>query len=108
MFKSRLNYQISFCELIDKLNDKGCLQVIRLLQQTMKCNDLNGSLIKILNNLSQQLPMDALPDIYNKIEKMVEDESHRKQPPEKTKTTDNNDVLFPLLELPSVHSKYSA
>ena len=101
MLKSRLNYHISFCELIEKLNEKGCLNVIRLLQQTMKFNDLNGLLIKILHNFSQQFPMDVLPDIYNKIEKIVEEESGQKQS-RKTKITDNanSDVLFPLLKLP--------
>ena len=103
MLKSRLNYQVCFCELIDKLNDNGCISVIRLLQQTMKCNDLNALLIKILNNLSQQFPTDALPDICNKIAKIVEDESCRKQSRETIVRITHNvnvDVLFPLVELP--------
>ena len=101
MSKSRLSYQVSFCELVENLNNNGCLSVIRLLQQTMKCSNLNGLLVKILNNLSQQFSIDVLGDICHKIEKIVENESCRKQSRTTTITDDStSNVLFPLLELP--------
>ena len=51
MSKSLLNERISLCESIERLNDEGCFDVIRLLQKELGCGSLNQLLIRLIINL---------------------------------------------------------
>ena len=69
MSKSRLNVQISLCESVEQLNDKGCVETIRLLQQNLGSNDLNEFLIKIIIQMTNNSTINSL----EKMDKEIKD-----------------------------------
>ena len=70
MSESCLSQKISLCRFIDTLNYDGCLQVIRLLQQSQNCDCLNQFLIKILMKMTDKMDVELLQHIHNEIKQI--------------------------------------
>ena len=67
MSKSRLSHRIQLIQLIVGLDDSGCLDVIRLIQQESECKSLNEMIIKIVMECTKNLSNDCFIKIENDI-----------------------------------------
>ena len=102
MSRSTLSIKISLSELVERLNDDGCVNVIRLLQNELGHDTLNTMVNKIIMQLTQNLSNESLI----KIEKTIKDKYSQHFTQNTLPTTKKNNVsadtvLFPLLRLPN-------
>ena len=79
MTKSVLCHKVWTCESIERLNDNGCLEVIRLLSNAMGYSNLNQFAIKLLMNLNDNVINDTLTDIENLITEKLSNSSYYRQ-----------------------------
>ena len=104
MSKSVLSRRIDICNSISKLNEDGCLDVIRLIQNVMRLDDLNELTTKTFMDYSNDCKIDQIIQFDNEIKQRVsnrrychsDSQSHKK----KTIPNINNNIKFPLLRLP--------
>ena len=106
MTKSLLCRQISVCDSIAKLNEEGCFEAIRLLQNVMGLNNLNQFIIKMFMNISNNFTIDNLIKLDNQFSSLKlsnnNNQSKSKQTSNQTYMSKNLDktIPFPLLRLP--------
>ena len=100
MSKSRLSHRIQLIQLIVGLDEAGCLDVIRLIQEELEYKSLNEMLINIIMQCTKNLSNDCFIKIENGIKQKYQ------QYPIKQKTssinkTQNKNILFDLHRLPN-------
>ena len=113
MSQSRLSYIVSLCQSIEKLNDNGCFQVIRLLQSPSGCHTMNHLVKQIMMNITKTMNVELLQEMDNKVQKMVGNEKYNINNSMDHHTDDdaitigfsNNKIykkttIFPLFRLP--------
>ena len=69
MSKSVLSTRICVAESLSRLNDDGCVEVIRLLQNVAEHGDFNSIVCKLFIDISTNWPMDRA----TKVQKIVSD-----------------------------------
>ena len=104
MSTSRLSLQICLCEAMKHLNESSFVDVIRLQQQHLGYNDLNGFMIKIIMEMTKNCPMESLKNLEKEVNDLVNNNKHvrsvNKQTTKTTNHNNNNNKLFPLHSLP--------
>ena len=86
------------CLYVEKLNDDGCLQVIRLLQHSQKYQNLNQLLVNIILKMTENMNIESLQLINNEM-KYVQSQQSVNNKLKNGKNCDKN-VIFPLIRLP--------
>ena len=71
MSKSRLSHKLALCDLIDQLDDKACINVIRSIHDELDCDNLNMLLCKIILECTSKTTTDSLVKIENVIKDNV-------------------------------------
>ena len=97
-----LSKKVSVCDLIDKLDETQCLDVIRLWQDELDCKNLNELLIKLIIRTKDMFTIKSLDNIKKNIQQIIENKPKLKSP-KPVKKNDNNQMkpeIFPLLRLP--------
>ena len=108
MSESCLSQKISLCRCIETLNDDGCLQVIRLLQNH-QC--LNQVLLQVVLKITDNMNVESLQDMNNQMKQIACNNKYvQKSPDNKLKnfadcTSVNTNqpcenIIFPLSRLP--------
>ena len=113
MSESCLSQRISLCRYIEGLNDDGCLQVIRLLQQSQKYTNLNQFLKKVVIKTTEKMNHESLEHVNNEVKQISSNNKYiridtpldNKQRKKKqcTSTSISNkgeNIIFPLFRLP--------
>ena len=102
MSRSALSIKISVCELVESLNDDGCVDVIRSLQNELG----HGTFITIIRMIIIQHTQGLSKQSLIKIEKMIKDRYFQHSTSNIASATNihntlKNSVLFPLDRLPN-------
>ena len=71
MSKSRLSHKLALCDLIEQLDDKACINVIRSIHTELGCDNLNMLLRKIILRCTSKTTTDSLIKIENVIKDIV-------------------------------------
>ena len=71
MSQSRLSHKISLCDLIGKLDENECIDVIRTIYHELGFNDLNALLIKIVMTFTETTTTNSLIIIKNTIKQLM-------------------------------------
>ena len=104
MFRSNLALKISIGELVERLNDDACVDVIKLVQHELGHDSLNALVKKIIIQFTQTLPNESLAKIEKKIRDKYSQHSTSSAVPAIQSNINNTaavdyDVIFPLLKL---------
>ena len=104
MPRSSLAVKVGIAEIVERLNDDECVDVIRLLQYELGHKTINSMLHQIIMQLTQRVTHESLI----KIEKTIKDKYCQHFARKKAATTEQNQditteelVVFPLHRLPS-------
>ena len=104
MSQSRLSYKISLCQSIEKLNDSGCFEVIRLLQHKSGCQDLNCFVTTVIMQMTQTMDVEWLTQMDNTVKEMISNDNYTKSKKlcsnDVAKSNTSETIIFPLLQLP--------
>ena len=65
MSKSRLSHKISLCQLVEKLDENGCMDVIQSIHNELGCDSMNALLQKMLTKFTETSTTDSLVRIQN-------------------------------------------
>ena len=109
-YRSRLCHQISLVDEVCRLDDNGCVAVFKLLQEELKCVNLNQILSKfIMSSCTDALPNTSFTKLENTIKEKYLNECispKLKMPPRDDNNPNNHlahpkqDLTFPLHRLP--------
>ena len=79
MFFSTLGDKIALCQSVERLNEQECLDVIRMIQEELRCSTMNQLLTKMIVNMEDMFTSKNISRIKNAIQKMVENRSNHNQ-----------------------------
>ena len=74
MKQSRLSHTISLCESIETLNEFGCLEVVRVLQQQSSIKNLHAIIIQVMMHATATMSITSLLALKDKV-KSIRDNS---------------------------------
>ena len=101
-----LGFKIGICNLIEKLDEKECLKVIRSLRDELGCGNLNQLLIKLILQMKDTFTLDSLENIKTNIQHIIDsnrrlkqEQRHIEQKINVCNDTQDNNPIFPLLRL---------
>ena len=66
------------CKLIDVLNDTGCINAIRVLQQMGGCQNLNGFLTKMTMQMTETMSFESIQQLKSCIQQITTDMNQTK------------------------------
>ena len=104
MVKSVLSGRIGVCNSISKLNNDGCLDVIRLLQNVLRLDDLNQFIMKMFMDNSNNWTIDQIIQFENEIKQTLSNQnyihfhSHSQSQSDKNKAITNKNKAIRLHE----------
>ena len=100
MSKSLLCRRISLCYLISRLNEEGCFNAIRSLQNVMGYDDFSDFICKIFMDSSHNWKPETLIQLENQLQQHQKKTNNSSNIDTEQNNNQNKQVKFPLLRLP--------
>ena len=92
MSESRLSQRLSLCQSIERMNDAGCLEVIRVFYQ-LDCKTINQFVSGLAIQITETMSYNSLKNLNNSIKQIISNNNFTKKESDHDQSTHDRDTI---------------